>query len=301
MDMKKEIKLSDLFKRKPKDVADETVAVAEEKPKKEKGSGMKREISFRRRKRGDDAVPAEEQAPKEPKGKRARGGRAAKEAPAIPQVPLMRAFDLLPKDVAGDSAGRRPSTAQLGIAVAGLVLVAALASVFLLSSARNADKQQTLDDLKGQLADLNVAAQAPAPGGESDEALVEERGTRTGALSVALAGRIAWDRFLRDVSLVLPDRVWLTSLTGMSGTAPKPVAGPTAPAAAAAQTTFEIGGVARDQQGVAQFLSRLQVLSEVESVQLKSATAAQVEDQDVYQFVIGGVVKPQAVTGGTTS
>jgi Tfp pilus assembly protein PilN len=298
MDMKKEIKLSDLFKRKPKDTADETVAVDEEKPKKEKGSGMKREISFRRRKGGDDAEP-KEKAPKEPKRKRSRG--AAKAAPAVPQVPLMRAFNLLPKDVAGEADGRRPTTPQLGIAVAGLVLVALLGAMFLLSSARVADKQQTLDGLKGQLADLNVAAEKPQPGGESDEALVQERGTRTGALSVALAGRIAWDRFLRDVSLVLPQDVWLTSLTGTSGTAPKPAADPTAAAAAASATTFELGGIARDQQGVAQFLSRLQVLPEVESVQLKSATAATVEDQEVFQFVIAGVVKPQTVAGGTTS
>ena len=51
VDWKKEIKLSDLFKRKPKDTADETVAV-EEKPM---GSGLKREISFRRG-RSTDAV-----------------------------------------------------------------------------------------------------------------------------------------------------------------------------------------------------------------------------------------------------
>ena len=299
MDMKKEIKLSDLFKRKPKDAAEAPAAPAQEKKAKPKGAGLTREISFRRRKGGDDAVPAEK-APKEPRRKRGRGN-ASKPAPAIVEVPLMRAFDLLPKDIAGETNGRRLSTPQLGIAVAGLVLVAMLASVFLLASAQSADKQRTLDDLKGQLADLNVAAEKPEPTGESDEALVQERGTRTGALSVALAGRIAWDRFLRDVSLVLPDRVWLTNLTGTSGTAPKPVEGPTAPVATAAQTTFEIGGVARDQQGVAQFLSRLQVLSEVESVQLKSATAAEVEGQDVFQFVIGGVVKPQAATGGTTS
>ena len=294
MDLKKEIKLSDLFKRKPKDTADETVAV-EEEPTKEKGSGLKREISFRRRK---DKAPKE---PKEPKTKRAKG--AGKDAPALPEVPLMRAFDLLPKDAGhAEQAGRRPSTVQLGIAVAGLVLVAVLGAMFLLSSARVADKQRTLDGLKGQLADLNVAAEKPQAGDETDEALVQERGTRTGALSVALAGRIAWDRFLRDVSLVLPEDVWLTSLTGTSGTAPQAAATPTDPAApAAGQTTFEIGGVSRDQQGVAQFLSRLQVLPEVESVQLKSATAAKVEDQDVFQFVIGGVVKPQAVTGGTTS
>jgi Tfp pilus assembly protein PilN len=290
MDMKKEIKLSDLFKRKPKDTADETVAV-EEKPKKERRS-------FGRRKGGDDAEP-KEKAPKEPKSKRSRG--KAKAAPAIPQVPIMRAFDLLPKDVAGDADGRRPSTPQLGIAVAGLVLVALLGAMFLLSSARVADKQQTLDGLKGQLADLNVAAEKPQPGGESDDALVQERGTRTGALSVALAGRIAWDRFLRDVSLVLPQDVWLTSLTGTSGTAPQPVADPAAPPLAAVATTFEIGGVARDQQGVAQFLSRLQVLPEVESVQLKSATAAEIDGHDVFQFVIGGVVKAQTVAGGTTS
>ena len=56
----------------------------------------------------------------------------------------------------------------------------------------------------------------------TDDALAAEKGARVGALSAALTSRIAWDRVLRQVSLVLPEDVWLTSLSATAPTAAAP-------------------------------------------------------------------------------
>jgi Tfp pilus assembly protein PilN len=301
MDLKKEIKLSDLLRRKPKDPAEaETEArpTAEEKPKKERSSFL----SFRKPKEGDEAAaPAEPKAPKESRRKKEHKRKAA---PPLPHVPLMRAFNLLPREegrretVAAEDGARRPGTAQLVLAVVGLLLVAALASIFLITNATVADKQTELDGLKGELAALNVAAQKPsAP--EPDGTLVQERNNRTGALATALGQRVAWDRLLRELSLVLPDDVWLTRLAAKAGGAGAvdPNAPPD-PTAAPPASTFEIGGYTRKQEHVAQLLSRMAVLPQVAAVQLLGATKTKIGEEDVIEFTISATMKA-AGAGGT--
>jgi len=88
IDLKKEIKLSDLFKRKG---------------------------------------PTEPRAEKAPKAPRAK-------APKVPRhdhepshdVPLMRAFNLLPKEDPREARSARPRAAQIVLAFVGVVLVAGL-------------------------------------------------------------------------------------------------------------------------------------------------------------------------------
>jgi Tfp pilus assembly protein PilN len=285
MDMKKEIKLSDLFKRGPK--KDDAAAPEVDAPVKEPKPSR-----FKRGKTSDgepkQKKPKAEKGPKEPRRKRSSKGAAV-----VPQVPLMRAFNLMPSQderAMGDS--RRPSAPQLGIAVAGLVILALMASMFLIANARTADKQQTLNELKTQLADLNVAAVEPIPQGP-DALLVQERDQRTGALSTALGSRVAWDRFMRNLSLVLPDDVWLAALDAHSAPLADATAGPVDPnAAPTSESAVEITGYTRKQESVAQLLSRLGVLPEVASVKLGSATATKIGDEAVIQFIISATLKP---------
>jgi Tfp pilus assembly protein PilN len=232
-------------------------------------------------------TPKAEKAPKEPRRK-----RSSQSAPAIPQVPLMRAFNLMPRTDERAMDSRRPTGPQLGIAVAALVILALLASLFLISNARTADKQQTLNELKTQLADLNVAAVEPVPTGP-DAVLVQERDARTGALSTALGARVGWDRFMRNLSLVLPDDVWLSALDAHSATPAAVTAGPVDPnAAPTGDSTVEITGYTRKQESVAQLLSRLGVLPEVASVKLGSATVTKIGDEAVIQFIMSAILKP---------
>jgi len=293
-DWKKEIKLSDLFSRSGKTARPEAELDGpdEAKPEKREGSFLKRDLSFSRKPK----------APKEPKaGRKARGRKEPRDradrkpATAVPQIPLMRAFNLLPKEDPREVAARRKSPAQLALAVIALVALAGLGAYFLLLNARVAGKTATRDELKTRLAAASVPAERPQAEEEVDPALVEEKQKRTGALSSALGGRTAWDRLLREFSLVLPDDISLTKLTANGA-----VVDPTVPVAVgtpAPTSTFTIEGYTETQKSVAQLLARLAVLPELSSVQLKSSMEANFQGQTVVQFVIAANVKP--VTGAT--
>jgi Tfp pilus assembly protein PilN len=316
VDFNKEIKLSDLFRRSPKEQGEDTPATEGEtaaEPKAERTSLFKREISFGRKKSADgepenerkpkrgrrERKPKEPKEPKAPKEKRARG--KAKPGATLPQVPLMRAFDLMPSGADQEATGRRPSTPQLVLAVVGLVLLAGLASYFLISNARVADKQQQVDELRGQLAGLEQPQEKPVPQA-TDQALVQERDGRTSALGVALGRRVAWDRLMRDVSLVLPADVWLTSLAATSATPTDATSAggpPPDPTAAPSASSVQIAGYSKKQASVAQLLSRLAVLPEIASVKLVNATSTEVGDETVVQFTITATLK--ATTPGPTT
>jgi Tfp pilus assembly protein PilN len=252
VDLQKEIKLSDLFRKRAK--------------------------------------KAPEGAPKAPKARRPRKAKAVgKGVAALPQVPLMRAFDLMPKEVAREKKKGRLGLAQVLVALLGLAVVAGLASGYLFMSARATTNQGKVDDLRAKLAALEVPAEERA---EANAALAGEGQTRATALAAALGGRVAWDRILRELSLVLPEDVWLTQLSASTpnagGTASAPAASP-----AAAPNSLSLTGMAERQTSVARLLARLQSLPEFATVDLQSSSFQ--EGNDVYDFSIVATIAP----GGT--
>jgi Tfp pilus assembly protein PilN len=278
MDLKKEIKLSDLFRRNGQDGAEGNGA--DESPA---GEAKARRLFNR--------PPKEPKAPKEPKTKNGRFGAEAKTAPPIPQIPLMRAFDLLPKEHVRSAAERRPGIAQIAVAVVAVVALSILGALFLMTDSSLKEKRSERDQLKAQLAVLQVQARDASSGGTSG--LEDERLSRTTALATALSGRVAWDRLLRDISLVLPADVYLTALTAQSPTpAVAPVAAPTTTSGAPA-THFSIVGTTDEQQDVALLLSRLAILPELSGVQL--ITSSRGDDGDI-SFSINAAVRHEAAT-----
>jgi Tfp pilus assembly protein PilN len=96
---------------------------------------------------------------------------------------------------------------------------------------------------------------------------------------------------LRQVSLILPEDVWLINLTA---SAPVATAGG-APAATA--SGFTLTGSTYSQNGVARFLSRLSVIPDLKNVRLQSSQSALVGKRDLVQFTILADVR----SGGTGS
>jgi Tfp pilus assembly protein PilN len=204
----------------------------------------------------------------------------------------MRAVNLLPRDEV-----KRSFEAKRGVAF-GAAGGAALATVVLVTMTMSAsgavgEKQAELDGLRAEIAAI------PAPvvkDTSTDDVLAAEKSARVGALSSALTTRIAWDRVLRQVSLVLPEDVWLTSL---SATAPKG-----APAADTAVSTsgVTLAGSTYSQNGVARFLSRLAVIPDLANVRLLSSQSALVNERELVQFTILADVRgPGAAASGAGS
>jgi hypothetical protein len=184
----------------------------------------------------------------------------------------MRAVNLLPREEAKKSfaAGRGVVFGGVG---GGVLTTAVLASMLLGAGGTVASKQSELDSIRAQIAATPVA---PVEDTSEDDALAAEKGARIGALSGALTGRVAWDRVLRQVSLVLPEDVWLTNLAAA------------APGGDGAESSagFTITGATYSQSSVARFLSRLSVLPDLENVRLQSSQSELADERELVQFTM---------------
>lgn len=197
----------------------------------------------------------------------------------------MRAVNLLPRD---DTRRTKTNTPML-IGVAGTVAVTALTSMmFLSASSKVHDTQTQLDAAQAQLA---VIPPPPAPD-SAGQGLASQQQARLTALSTALTKRVAWDRVLRNLSLVLPNDVWLSALTASSPASPASAVA--AHPAAGAPTQFTLSGYTYSQASVARLLSRLEVLPDLSNVQLQNSSLAQIGTQNVVQFQIAANVRAGA-------
>ncbi|HWM13654.1 MAG TPA: PilN domain-containing protein [Gaiellaceae bacterium] len=290
MDLNKEIKLGDLFRRRAKTPGEEAAAAPEEeKPTKERRALFSRPP--REKKEKAPKEPKAEKKPKEPRGRRAKAP-AVDERPAVevPQIPLMRAFNLMPGEDAREKKSSRAGLPQIAVALLGVLVFAGLAGGYLFTSAGVTSKQSELDDLRAQLAELEVPSEKPEPGAVGAQSVVEGQ-ARTTALATALASRVAWDRLLRKVSQVLPEGVWLTQL---SATTPAASAGgapaPAAPVGLTAPNSLAAVGQATSLENVAVLLARLESIPELTFVQLQSSNRADASAGRTYGFsIIAGV------------
>jgi Tfp pilus assembly protein PilN len=197
----------------------------------------------------------------------------------------VRAINLLPRD---DARRGRPQKSQwivLVPVVLAVLLAAVLSAMFLSASGTVKDKQAELTTLQEELQAI------PTPDAsrvKTQSALAADKQARVTALSGALSRRVAWDRVFRELSLVLPDDVWLATIAAK---APVPSSSAVVPPAAApgatvAATGFTIDGFTYSHSAVARLLSRLAVVPDLVNVQLQQSTLQKVGTADAVHFVI---------------
>jgi Tfp pilus assembly protein PilN len=203
----------------------------------------------------------------------------------------MRAVNLLPRQQV-EQKRERPNAVALGAGIGGAVVLLALVGGFLLAS-RSVDRQrQDLSTAKAVLSATpshHLSTQVQA----FRSSVLSQREQRSLALASALSKRVAWDRILRRMALVLPDDVWLTNVTGSvpltsSVTAATTTVAPTTTPSAfpAAPTALKLEGSTYTQAGVARLLERLQVLPDLQNVQLQMSQATVIGTQRVINFTI---------------
>lgn len=266
VDMHKEIKLSDLFRRGSKDSGDGQNGDAPKPPKKVK-------------------PPKEPKRRKEPKQKAPKATVMEHEAPPPADIPLMRAFNLLPRDeVRAVKEGASSPLPQVLVALAGVLVFAALAALYLMAGTDVTAKKGQVEDLRAELAAYQATAQKPSLEDKSAALAAEEVG-RTNALASALGKRLAWDRLLREIALVIPDEVSVSQIQGSS-----PAAATTASADGLAVTNLTIIGTTADQASVAEFMARLSVIRQLVAVQLKEAGESP-NDRTRVVFTITGTLR----------
>lgn len=190
----------------------------------------------------------------------------------------MRAVNLLPKDDGQRGPSWRDNPLVIGGVVGAVLVTAVLAASFLTASTSVADNQKLADAAQAELA----ATPVPQPTDAGTSAIEQEKSSRIGALSAALSGRLAWDRVLREVSLVLPDDVWLTSLSATAPVASSPTS----------SAGFSINGRTYSHDGVARLLARLSVVPHLSNIQLQHSTIAFSDSgRQLVEFSINATVK----------
>jgi Tfp pilus assembly protein PilN len=270
VDMHKEIKLSDLFKRGSKDSGDGQNGDAPKPPKKVK-------------------PPKEPKRRKEPKQKAPNATALTEhEAPPPADIPLMRAFNLLPREEARTvKEGASSPVPQVLLALAGVLVFAVLAAFYLMAGTDVTAKRGQVEDLRAELAAYQATAQQQQPSVEDKSAaLANERVGRTNALAAALGKRLAWDRLLSEIALVIPDEVSVSQIQGSS-----PAAAATAASADGSPVTnLTIIGTTADQASVAEFMARLSVVRQLMAVRLEAASESP-NDPTRVAFTITGTLR----------
>jgi Tfp pilus assembly protein PilN len=201
----------------------------------------------------------------------------------------VRAVNLLPKNQPKTRRKRKQTPWALVVGLAGVAVVsAAIGALFLSASGTAGDRQAELSDVSAELA----ALPKPKPVSNSDAQLTGQRNERAAAVASAFAYHVSWDRVLRRMALVLPDDVWLTSLTAQ---APMAIGiGPRSLGESALPTGITLMGYTYSHAGVARLLSRLSVLPDITGVTLQTSELTEINDRTVVAFTILGNVK----TGG---
>ncbi len=213
----------------------------------------------------------------------------------------MKAVNLLPREVT-KTKSPRPSTPLIAGFVTGVVVLTVLAAGYFKESAAVSQKRTELQAARAELA----LVPAPAAPDTSVAKLNGEQASRVTALQSALNGRIAWDRVLREISLVMPSDVWLSSLTlqapnsataipgtGTTGTTTPATTTPsTAPPA---PSDFVMNGKSFSHVGVARLMSRLALVPDLDRITLNHSTRATTGSRPSVEFsVVAGVRAPGA-------
>jgi Tfp pilus assembly protein PilN len=188
----------------------------------------------------------------------------------------MRAVNLMPRDErrARLDAGRLPLIAAAG----GVVVVTAVA--FLVASSASGSASDSKAELQAVEAAIAQVPEAPPGAAVNVGTLAQERSNRIAALSAALTSRTAFDRVLREISLVLPENAWLTRLeaTAPAEAVPLPGAVPTPQTGATTGVTIE--GATYSHDSVATVLVRLAVVPSLTDVRLTSTALVEPQAED---------------------
>jgi Tfp pilus assembly protein PilN len=193
----------------------------------------------------------------------------------------MRAVNLLPREEARSTFKKSQMPVVVGV-VAGIFVMTILCAGFLLENATVTSKRSDLDAARAELA---LVPPPPPKQSTGDAALAGVEAARATALQTALNGRVAWDRVMREISLVLPSDVWLNNLTLASPTFTQGKGG-----------GFQLSGNAYSHEGVARLLSRLALVPDIQNVLLDHSNQTTPGKHGIIDFKITADVRQPGAT-----
>ncbi|HET6816869.1 MAG TPA: PilN domain-containing protein [Mycobacteriales bacterium] len=170
--------------------------------------------------------------------------------PVVTGAPVMPRVNLMPPEIAEAARFRRFQLAMGGAVVGAVAIVAVL---YMGAHGGVASAQKQLDDAKQQ----NLALEAQRSQLQSVQDIYTQVAAKQAMLSTAMGDEIRWSTYLNDLSLRIPDHVWLTNMTATqnSGALPTTTTPTATTSSAIGNVTFT--GVAFSHDDVATWLETL--------------------------------------------
>jgi Tfp pilus assembly protein PilN len=183
----------------------------------------------------------------------------------------MKPVNLIPQERRRLTESARSGSAYVLLGVLGALLVMAVAYVLSSNSVnerttRAAEARQEADALKAQ-----------ARGLEDFTDFTSIAKTRLASVEAVAATRFDWERFMRELSLIMPEGSWLqsadASVTGTSTGSGTPSSSSSSTSGTATSPAATLIGCTPHQSDVARMMVRMQQMYRVEDVQLNDSTA----------------------------
>ena len=185
----------------------------------------------------------------------------------------MRSVNLLPASERPRVAAQAPPNASIAVlAVLGLLLLAVAGFVFTKNQVN--DKRTAIATAEQEKAEADRASQGLKAFGD----FTQIKQTRVQAVTDLATKRFDWERMMRELALVLPDKVWVTNLSAGGAAAGEaaatPAAGEQTTTAGSGASSVTIKGCAPSQKSVAATIVRLRSLYSAQEVELKDSAKA---------------------------
>jgi Tfp pilus assembly protein PilN len=216
------------------------------------------------------------------------------ETPLLPLEVRLPRVNLLPPEIIEQRSVRR---AQLGLGAAVVASVLVVGGLWGVAAAQEASAQRDLDGAVARQTALNSEV------AKLEDVAATYREIQQGrtVLSAAMSTEVRWSRYLNDLSLLVPDNVWLTDMTvtpvtgAAAGSTGSATFGPQA--APGAIATISFGGVARQQEDVANWLQSISRGKGFTNVYFSDSTLQRLEgDVEAVKFTSTVTVTAEALS-----
>lgn len=182
----------------------------------------------------------------------------------------MRPVNLIPADERRDGARKQGAVAYA--LVGGLLVLLAGVTLLVVTNNQISERKAEVAKLRQQ----NAVAEARAARLTAYTSFDEVRNQRVAAVSSLADSRFDWERVMRELALILPKSVWLTSLTASaSSEAQVENAGSIPLRSSVPGPALELIGCGTGQDAVAGFVSTLKDIDGVTRVGVQSSELAE--------------------------
>jgi Tfp pilus assembly protein PilN len=196
--------------------------------------------------------------------------------------------NLLPPEIVEAS---RLRSVQLGMGAAVVAAFVVVGGLWVVADLQAQSEQEKLDAATASQTTVSRQVNALAP----VQAVYAQVDQRRQLLQTALSGDVEWSQYLTDLSLTVPDNVWLTSMSVAPQTAATGTSGTAANPDQIATITFS--GTAMQHDDVAVWLESLAKQKGYTSAYFNSSTEKEIGSSKVVDFSSTVVVTREALSG----